>query len=480
MASRSVAGASAAQQQPPSARRAATIIYLLLGLAILLGGHLRILAIEEMEVVAPVRADARDYVTYAHNLAVHGVYSRDGTLGGSETSAEGLSPDAVRAPGYPLVLTLFLDNPPTIHDIKQIKWFQAAIGVATIGLAFLLAVGLMPKAWALVPTFLVAISSHLVSHTVYLLTETLFTAVLMAFAVVIVHVERFRSAAVAGLIAGCLLGASALIRPTTNYLVLAYLLAAFLPFVFYSRRLAVMMLLGFCIVFSPWTARNMATLGEPTSSHLKINALHHGMYPGFMYEGDAATYGFPYKADPRSGEVSESVGTILAEIGRRFQAEPWRHGRWFFVGKPLTLWQWGIINGAGDIYTYPVTESPYAKPGLASLTRATMVALHWPTVALALVVSVGVWLPAARRWLTRTELLAIRAISLIILYYIAVHIVGAPFPRYSIPLRPIQYALATWAAVFSWRVIAAYRRGPVEDAQPAQRDDAQPTVTRGA
>jgi hypothetical protein len=32
-------------------------------------------------------------------------------------------------------------------------------------------------------------------------------------------------------------------------------------------------------------------------------------------------------------------------------------------------------------------------------------------------------------------------------YFVAVHVVTAPFPRYAIPMRPVCYLLAVYAAV---------------------------------
>jgi hypothetical protein len=38
-----------------------------------------------------------------------------------------------------------------------------------------------------------------------------------------------------------------------------------------------------------------------------------------------------------------------------------------------------------------------------------------------------------------------RYISALLIYFTVLHMVGAPFPRYSVPLRPFQYAMALYA-----------------------------------
>jgi hypothetical protein len=41
----------------------------------------------------------------------------------------------------------------------------------------------------------------------------------------------------------------------------------------------------------------------------------------------------------------------------------------------------------------------------------------------------------------------------LILYFLAVHMVGAPFPRYGIPLRPIVYGLGLFTLVKLVKII---------------------------
>jgi hypothetical protein len=66
--------------------------------------------------------------------------------------------------------------------------------------------------------------------------------------------------------------------------------------------------------------------------------------------------------------------------------------------------------------------------------------LHWPLVGAALVMRIGVLLPNGTRFTSDAaarELLRICAV--IIIYFIAVHVVGTPLPRYSVPVLPFIF-----------------------------------------
>jgi hypothetical protein len=74
---------------------------------LLVAFDLRIQSVVNSVVVSPVRADAREYVLYAHNLKNYGVYSRSDTFAASGQTDP--VPDETRAV-YPLFLALFLDK----------------------------------------------------------------------------------------------------------------------------------------------------------------------------------------------------------------------------------------------------------------------------------------------------------------------------------------------------------------------------------
>jgi len=89
--------------------------------------------------------------------------------------------------------------------------------------------------------------------------------------------------------------------------------------------------------------------------------------------------------------------------------------------------------------------------------------LHWSLVILALTAAVLAWLPGFGKQLSGTALFTTRLLSLLILYFIALHIVAAPYPRYSIPLRPVIYGLAMLlCSQVLIRIRAALSRNPLQ------------------
>lgn len=428
----------------------AMLIALVIVLAI--GLELRVQSVRLTVVDGPIRADAKDYVSYALNLARFGVYSRNDAIlrGDSNTPA----PDALRSPGYPLFLAAILGKDPPFSALQTVLLVQAILSTITVLVAYFLLRAVVTWQWAMGGAALTALSPHLVTMNIYLLTETLFAFLLTAgiFAVA----WSFKRRSIWGMLAGgMILGASALTRPSLEYLVVP--LALFVLFnlraidVGVARRATIALVLGFSLVFLPWLARNVVTLGSTGDRTLMINTLHHGLYPDFRYNGDPATFGYPYRFDPRAQEIAASVPSVLREILTRFSTAPGEHMRWYLLGKPWMLWSWNMAEGPGDVFVYPVTKTPYTELPHFYASHWLMRILHIPLVLLAFIGSVLVWLPRRVHMLSGSALFTARLVSLVLWYFTALHMVAAPFPRYSIPLRPFLFVAALLPLWILWQ-----------------------------
>ena len=396
-------------------------------------------------------------MNYALNLKYHHTYSR------ANFSDKVPPADALRAPGYPAFLVPFVESPPTAFMLWQISLAQALLDSITVLLALGIFRRIMAEGWALGAGLLTAISPHLISASTYLLTETLFTFLMMLSLWLAVKMIRDNSRVLA-VAAGLVIAAAALTKPTLQYLIVP--LTGML-LVTRERgntaRFAIPLLAGFVLAFSPWVVRNLDAIGGTSDPTLTINALHHGMYPDFRYQDIPETTGFPYRFDPHSKEVSRSKESILKEIMRRFEEEPARHLQWYLLGKPASLLDWNILAGMGDIFIYPVTVSPYFSQPVYTQSHRFMELLHWPLVVLALAAAVVVWLPGFGKSSSATAVFAVRLLSLLLLYFIALHMVAAPFPRYGIPLRPVIYGLAIFmcSQILLW-LTSAFSREHVQ------------------
>ncbi|SCY75549.1 ArnT family glycosyltransferase [Desulfoluna spongiiphila] len=402
--------------------------------------YLRIKVINETVINRPIRADAKGYYFYAMNVKQYGVYSRQ------EFSSKKPIPDALCSPGFPMSILPFVTFPPSIKMVWDIQRMQVLLGCATVILAYLIAQPCIGRWMALLAAFLTGISPHLVSCTTYILTETLFTFLMVLFLWIFMQgIQHHKNWLLC--LAGITLGLASLTRPTLQYFIFALI-----PLAFVNKRRSVplkhffIVFLFFVSTMAPWFVRNYQVTGQLSDSRLMVSTLHHGIYPDFTYNNDPKTKGFPYRFDPDINNIAKDMDSVINEIKRRFANEPYRHAYWYLIKKPLTLLSWDILAGMGDVFVYPVIKSPYLAPGWIRGTHRVMKALHGVILTLSLLATVVAWVPHAPLARGKTEAFVCRLLSLIMLYFIALHVVGAPFPRYGVPLRPIMYIQALMIA----------------------------------
>jgi len=370
-----------------------------------------------------------------------GVYSLTKPTGYADHREE-LEADALRSPGYPVFLAPFVSGMPDSAIVTNILVTQALISTLSVLVAFSLYLQFMPPLWALVGSVLTALSPHLITMNVYVLSETLFTfLLLLTLRLFVMYRKHERKLYV--LLTGLALGAATLTRPSLQYFVLPMLLLVYFYLPACTRiKAMVTLVLGFLLVIGPWHIRNIVSTGEVSNGTLMVSFLHHGMYPDFQYQGQLESTGYPYRSDPESARISKDLSSVLLEIKQRFTREPAEHLRWFLLDKPLQLWSWNMVQGMGDVFVYEVSDSPYFDEPLFRLSHRLMNVIYYPIVILGLMATIVVWLPRWALLSTGETLFASRCISLLLLYYTALHMIGAPFPRYSIPLQPFLYGMA--------------------------------------
>ena len=423
----------------------------------LIGFFFRITTVLGTVVEAPLRADAGQYYSYAYNLWHHGTYSADPGGISSEVSP---APGYLRNPGYPLLLIPFISPSPNDKSLLNITLFQALLSTAVIMLAYLAALLIMPRASAIGVALLTAISPHLINANVYILSETFasFTTMLFLLSLIYYGTNSQHTKAWEWLACGALLGVATLVRPTMQWFLIPTLFLVFFIPTDNHRKSTLLVLVGFVLVMSPWWIRNLYQFGQMSDHSLMISTLQHGMYPNFMYEGRPETFGFPYRFDPLTAEITRSLSTVLAEIGRRFIEFPKEHLDWYLFGKPVMFWNWdNSAQGAGDVFIYPVTQTPFLTNLPLYLTHELMYWLHWPLVALGMLGSLISWLPSTTKLLGHHSAWSFRVCSTLLIYFVVLHMVGAPFPRYSIPILPALYLQAGGMLTMIYRFMDSRR-----------------------
>jgi len=413
----------------------------------------------------PIRADAGKYVAYAYNLKHADVFSYINTWEVPAATRVPI-PDKLTLPGYPAFLTLFMETYPDDAFIRRVTAAQAMLGVVSTLLAFLIALRLLPLAWAFTAGVLIATSPHMATISTYLITEALFTALLLAAtftSVVAIEPTGRRRHWVA---AGLLLGLACLVRPQLQLLPLLAV-ALVLGVRRWRTRLPHVLLAVTCFaaVIGPWHARN-AMLATPAGQpDLLVNTLYHGSFPNMMYRDDPETYGNPYFYDPDRAQVTRSLLSLAEHVGTLFSEEPVRYAQWYLIGKPGFFLSWGMLDAVGGVFVYPAEQSPYLDRGLFKVLRSLNFLIHWPLMLLGLLgACLALWKPHVLA-AERTRQVAAAVLAAIFLYAIALHMFGTPLSRYAIPFRPLIYILALGAARALW---LRMRSGNAWSGQPAK------------
>lgn len=422
---------------------------LFLGFILILGFSLRYYSALHISVDHPLRADAYDYYLYAYNLRFFHCFSRQAPVSASSTSMP--SPDGFRTPGYPAFLTAIVDRIPSESTFQKISILQACLSTASLFIAFLVYRSFLSWRLSLGATFMMALSPHLIMMNSYVLSETLFAFMLLLLLLAWKYAMQ-KNAGWRFVIVGAALGSTALVRPSIQYF--PFVLAVAWMICHRNRKALVQVLLlfaGFFLLVIPWGIRNRLTIGHFSDPSLMINFLHHGMYPDFTYDGIEDSYGYPYHFDPRSNEISKNLSTVGREIFRRFQSDPWNHLTWYLWGKPLNFWAWNNrAQGAGDVYIYPVFTSPYNGNIIFSFTHDLMQIFHWPFICSALLAGLIIWRRDKLKNCNDPALSMVFFAAMILSYFTLLHMVGAPFPRYSIPLLPLIYGMGFFTLHYFW------------------------------
>lgn len=412
-------------------------------LVILIGMFLRFSTAAGTTVDRPIRNDAKDYVAYAWNLKYLGVYSLDfsAILGTSTTP----KPDAIRPPGYPLLIATIL--PKYIDGLLsyRVAYVQAWIATLTLLFAAWLSMELLGAWCGLIVGLLFALSPHQSVYVAYLLTETLYGATLIAAvgsAVLALKAKQPRWRYAFAVIAGLFFGLSCLVRPTLNQWVPVLVLLLLFPSVRRFRNEIIALALGFVLIMSPWWLRNEITLHQLSDSTKMLQTVQQGTYPDFMYGNRPETFGNAYSYDPALAKIGTSWTRLFADMREKFESRPLAMTKWYLFGKIGYFFSWSSAEGWADMYSYPVWTSPWITDPVFIVVVSVMKGAYVPLIVCGLLGMLVAFLPSTMRFFGSYRTDAIRFIALLHLFAIVVHVIGTPIGRYSVPFRPITFLLA--------------------------------------
>jgi len=341
----------------------------------------------------PVRGDT---VSYYHPIA-ESLASGQGFWINNE-------PTARIAPGYPFLLSLVYRLGGGFYEMYILQiFFLAGIGIIT----YLIARKFLPEPFSLIASLNIIVWPYLLLYTKLILTEITFILfLLLALHSVLRFSEKqsFKNA----LLAGCLLGLAALIRPIGLLLPFWIVGASVAYSYFFDKRYIwsnwkkmVVILAAFAIVLSPWTIRNAIQFGAfiPVASGLSDS-----IYRG--YESLDYTLG--------SQALEKGEVTIADNVVAR-------------VRNIYLFWNPGAGGTNAELF---IQENQLFGLAFGVYKIIFLLTVLLAFLALLFKKSKGMFILAS-----------------IVLYFWIIHTILYPYPRYTLPTIPL-------VIIFSWIAIS--------------------------
>lgn len=403
-----------------------TIAALIFALAL----GLRLIYLSSAVDVIPMRADAAKYATIAINLVDHGTYAHG--------DADVPTPDAFITPGYPLFLTAILSTTRNLESTYySTRRAQAVLMAFASSIAFLLGSLFLPRWAALSGGLLTTFSPHMVTISGYLITEALFTFLLLLSLYLTALGSRKKSAAL--LSAGALaVGLGSLVRPSLLLfpIVIAFIILLDKRMLVGKRmKYAALIAVLVTVIWSPWS---IWKADKESSVNNAAASFALGTYPNLTYR-DAAFRGLPYKEDDAYDAMSKDIGVALKVMLNRAKEDPGKYVYWYLIGKPMTYWSWNTLFGQKGPFIYPAKSNSYFSNDFLKFTLSLYMAMHPIFVLLSLAAAMILLRELMRsRFNTAASTEAFFVVGCIA-YFTVLHMVFAPLPRYSIPLHPLIY-----------------------------------------
>ena len=399
----------------------------------------------------PFRADAGRYALTAFNLRLHGAYSLE------KPSPEAPKTRTDLPPGYPLFLMCFLEKGAKgwAVDLPQVRQWQNVMGSVVVVLTYLLARQGLPLGWSFLAGVLACMSPHLIVISDYVLTESLFTILMVSGVWVMAMAWRWPSF---WLIA---LGSFFMtLSSEVRYISLA-MPFFFVPLFFFrstekgfsdrkSKVVAVLAILaGFFAVqalhgvFVKVAVKNSDEIEEFQKKSFKLKTPW-----GYLSKNAIPPN---YYVDGGSHVNSGTAGKAWkARSEKSFSEAPLAYLRWNLYGRTLVFWHFDNVYN-GDVYVYPMIRKGFVEHGLLKSMHSLMRLSHWPLYALAWG---GLLLLAYLTWKGKLDVAShgLWVPALGFAYFLAVLTGISWLPRYSIPARPFSYVMVAFclAWLVSW------------------------------
>jgi hypothetical protein len=389
-----------------------------------------------------VRADAVDYYRYAWNLAHHATFAVD------PAESPTVTPNTFRDPGYPTLLAgWMLLTSDFDHWYGGVLLTQALLGALSVTLTLLAVRSRLPNIALAVTGLLMAVWPHSISITSYVLTETqtgfLCAAGLLCLREALEH-RRTGLLILTGIIFGMAALTNAVLAPFGILAAAALLCTKFL-----TRRQAATLALASLLLPAVWSVRGLTVTSPASSTYRAAMNLVQGSWPSYhedyqrSQKGNAAATKNIAAMDAEMDTFKTSKWDGLVGIGKRMANEPLHYVSWY-ASKPMLLWAWDIKIGQGDIYVYPTINSPF---NMLATWKAILMTCYMLNPFVLLGAALGVMVALVRRNAGIDVSLAALTLLVTLVYGIL-----QSEPRYSIPFRNVEIALAGLGLTQGWAI----------------------------
>jgi 4-amino-4-deoxy-L-arabinose transferase-like glycosyltransferase len=401
-----------------------------LAVAFLAGLVIRLLILNTTSTLQPEIVDEQHYTLLAENLSA-----------GNGFAWSAGDPTSMRPPAYPAFVAAIWSF-TGVGNYQAVRVVQLVLALLASWLVYLIGVRTFDKTVGAYAAAALWLYPTLIFFNFTLLTETLFTLLLIAFVLsTIVVVEK--PTVWAGVWCGLVLGLAALTRSVLWPVpaVLCPLLAVMLrrePRVRVLVPIAV--LVGYAVTVGPWAVRN--TRLQHTFTAVDVIGGYNLRMGNYQYTPDDRMW----DAVALTGEKNWSYELSVERPGQTFtdgEKTQWAQRKAFeyMLAHPLETARRDLIKfadfwGLEREFIAGVQRHMYAPPKWMAVIGGVAIAVSY--VALIVTAAAGVWLAAPR---ARTHILLLLPIVLIT----AAHTVTFGHSRYHLPLVPI---LALYGASF--------------------------------
>lgn len=329
-------------------------------------------------------------------------------------------PTVFITPGYPLFLAAWFGLAG--HDffgIQVVRFIQALISCMGIVIVFLIAKELVDEKVALISAFLISFYMPNITTPGYIMTETLFTTLLLA----LVYFSLIFSAKPKSgkfIILGVLWAITTLCRPTIALypgLLFFYILLHFKMRFRNLIKFGAIMFVSFAMIMLPWWVRNYHEYGEfiPLAAS-SGNPMLQGSYIDYQQTPENTVY---YQLGRNAFETNKvEMQAAKMRIKIEWKRDFWAYLKWYTIGKTKILWN-GIF---------------YWKEFLG-VTQHIVLSYHY-----VLLLGFASMLSLLVQRFTKYTL-----IVSVILYFNAIHCAYMTFDRYAFPVMPL---ISIFCAVF--------------------------------